>query len=206
MQGEVSTAFGCVGSTIRLRSGIYFDLADPQPESITPEDIAGALSKICRFGGQINAFYSVAEHCCRCAFQAGIDGLPLELCRSVFLHDAAEAYVVDVPRPLKRFLPGYKEIEREVARAIEKRFGLPVDIFEHGAVKHFDEVLLATEARDIMGGQSAGKWTLRAPPLTERAEPLDSAAAEAAFLSRFHALNERLRLINTPHTSPHVPR
>lgn len=179
------------GDWMQTYTGRQFWPLDPRPEEVAIEDIARALSMQCRFAGHCAKFYSVADHSVRVSMHAGdLDDPTFAL--AGLLHDAAEAYVVDVPRPLKRFLPGYKEIEREVARAIEKRFGLPVDIFEDGAIKHWDEVLLATEARDVMGGQSAGKWTLRAPPLTERVEPLDSAAAEAAFLDRFAVLTARV--------------
>mgnify|MGYP000629654760 FL=1 len=55
-------AFGCVNNTIRLVSGHYLDLANPMPDQFEIDDIAGGLSRICRFGGQCPQFYSVAEH------------------------------------------------------------------------------------------------------------------------------------------------
>jgi hypothetical protein len=67
-------AFGCVGSTIRLASGRYLDLAEPDPAVITIEDIAAGLSKLCRFGGQISRFYSVAEHSLACVWLATMRG------------------------------------------------------------------------------------------------------------------------------------
>ena len=174
------TAFGCVGSTIRLRSGIYLDLADPQPESITPEDIAGALSKICRFGGQINAFYSVAEHCCRCAFQAGIDGLPLELCRSVFLHDAAEAFCGDMVKPLKELLPGFSEIELRIERAIEQRFGVDLTGKEaKAAIRKIDWEALIAERKSLFSADDvewSGEKSVR--PLGWKIHPLNPSGAE----------------------------
>ena len=99
-------AFGCVRNTIRLRSGIYFDLADPKPEQIEITDIAGALSKICRFGGHCYRFYSVAEHCYHCSMVA--EASPLAL----LLHDAAEAFTGDIVKPLKIMLPEFAAIER----------------------------------------------------------------------------------------------
>lgn len=115
-------AFGCVGNTIRLRSGLYFNLADPQPDQFTFSDIAGALSKICRFGGQINDFYSVAEHCVHCCRLAERDRLGLMTQAAVLMHDAAEAFCGDVVKPLKIMLPEYAEVERRVEAAVAEKF------------------------------------------------------------------------------------
>lgn len=102
-----TAAFGCVKNTIRVRSGLYFDLLDPQPDQFTLSDIAGALSKICRFGGQIDYFYSVAEHSVHCFDQADRDGASPAVCRLALFHDAAEAFIGDVVKPLKVMLPEY---------------------------------------------------------------------------------------------------
>ena len=106
-----STAFGCVNNTMRLRSGCYFDLADPKPEHFRFADIAGALAKTCRFGGQIEHFYSVAEHSVHCAAQGESDGLPLGTQAALLMHDAAEAFTGDIIKPLKIMLPRYSTIE-----------------------------------------------------------------------------------------------
>ncbi len=86
------THFGCVNNTIKLRSGRYFDFADPQPDSFTFADIAGALSKICRFGGQSPYFYSVAEHLWHCGNQAEQDNLHDHAIQAAIMHDATEAF------------------------------------------------------------------------------------------------------------------
>jgi hypothetical protein len=91
MNPNENQAFGLVGSRIKLGSGIYFDLADPRPEQIDLRDIAGALSKICRFGGHCRQFYSVAEHLVLCKHQAERDKLSSAEIKAVFLHDATEA-------------------------------------------------------------------------------------------------------------------
>lgn len=100
-------AFGCVGNTIRLRSGLYLNLADPRPEQFTFGDIAGALSKICRFGGQIERLYSVAEHCVHCCDLARREGQNLDTQAAALMHDAAEAFCGDVVKPLKIMLPRF---------------------------------------------------------------------------------------------------
>lgn len=172
-----------VGDWMQTAHGRKFWPLDPRPDEVHIDDIAHALSHMCRFAGHCREFYSVAEHSVRVSWLAG--DADRMLARAALLHDAAEAYIVDVPRPLKRFLPGYKEAEERVARAIERRFDLESGILDHPAVKHWDETLLATEARDIMGGESAGKWCLRAAPDATRIDPWTSAQARARFLERF---------------------
>ncbi len=142
---EGTQAFGCVGTTIRLQSGIYFDLLDPNPEHILIEDIAAALSKICRFGGHVSQFYSVAEHSWHCADQARVDGRSVDYQRAALLHDAAEAYIGDVVNPLKMLLPEYREIEQRIERVIQARFALSRDVAVWEAVKEIDRAMLIAE-------------------------------------------------------------
>lgn len=149
--------FGCVNNTIKLNSGKYFDLANPSPEDFTFGDIAGALSKICRFGGQCKNFYSVAEHSWHCQQQADRDGLPLETQQAVLLHDAAEAFVGDVVKPLKIMLMGYHTIEYRVEKAIGEKFNIDFER-EKEAVKKIDREMLIAERRRMFGGDSV-KWT-----------------------------------------------
>lgn len=153
----MATAFGCVNNTIRLRSGHYFDLAEPKPDQFTLSDIAGALSKICRFGGQIDRFYSVAEHLINCDYQARQDGLPLDVRKAVFLHDATEAFCGDMVKPLKMMLPQYSAIEARIEAAIGERFG--VDFEAHkDAVRKIDQEMLIAERRALFSADSV-EWT-----------------------------------------------
>lgn len=138
-------AFGCVKNTIRLRSGAYFDLADPQPDQFTIEDIAGALSKICRFGGQCDKFYSVAEHSYHCSMFC--EAMPL----ACLLHDAAEAFVGDMVKPLKIMMPAYSEVERRVEAVIAAKYGVN---FYHPAVEKVDHAMLIAERRALFSKDS----------------------------------------------------
>lgn len=195
------------GDWMQVYSGGKFWPLDPRPEETHIEDIAHALAHLCRFGGHCRVFYSVAEHSVRSSLC-----VPAAHAFAALLHDAAEAYVVDVPRPLKVQLRGYAEIERRVMSAIAKRFRLPGRNCEcpgdwpaahhhphcpkasnlswviPSCVKLADEIMLATEARDLMGGESAGKWALRAEPLPERIAPWSPEEAKARFLGRFAEL------------------
>lgn len=177
------------GDWMQTYTGRQFWPLDPRPEEIEIEDIAHAIANQCRFAGHCRVFYSVAQHSVLVSLLAGEhDRMAM---RAALLHDASEAYVVDVPRPLKRFLPNYAEIEDRVMRAIEVRFDLETGILEHPSIKHWDEVMLATEARDIMGGETGGKWSLRAAPDCEKIEPWNPERAENEFLRRFGIVSQR---------------
>jgi hypothetical protein len=179
------------GDWMQTYTGRQFWPLDPRAEEVDLQDIAHALSHMCRFAGHVFTFYSVAEHCVRVSALAPESDPKLAL--AALLHDATEAYVVDVPRPLKRFLPGYAEIESRVARVVESRFGLAAGALDDPSVKHWDEVLLATEARDLMGGECGGKWHLRAAPLPDRIVSWQPWKARAEFLRRFDDLTSGAR-------------
>lgn len=107
------------GDWMQTASGKMFWPLDPRADEVDIHDIAHALANLCRYGGHCRRFYSVAEHS---VLMARAVDAPWKLW--ALLHDAAEAYVVDVPRPLKRFLVGYRETEDRVLRCIVDKFGL----------------------------------------------------------------------------------
>lgn len=135
---------------IKLHSGEYFDFLNPEACSFKIEDIAWGLSNICRFNGHVKQFYSVAQHSVHVA-----QLLPRHLQLQGLLHDAAEAFIGDVTKPLKELLPGYKHIEQAVEAALTKAYGLPKNLDE--SVKLADIIMLRTEQRDIVGAD-ADKW------------------------------------------------
>src|SRR5690349_6806238 len=99
-------------STITTHSGVQFDLLKPDPSVVHLEDIAHALSHLCRYTGHCNRFYSVAEHSVIVSLM--VPPSEPKLAMQGLLHDATEAYVNDLARPLKDLLPEYKEIEMRV--------------------------------------------------------------------------------------------
>ena len=117
-------------------------------EDICIEDIAHALSHLCRFGGHCRDFYSVAEHSVRVAEAIEDEGGSRIEVAAGLMHDAAEAYVGDMVWPLKQAMPDFRAVEERIERAIADKFGLPHPLPE--IVKKFDLVLLATEKRDLM--------------------------------------------------------
>lgn len=174
--------FGCVKNTIRLRSGRYFDFIDPSPEQFELADIAGALAKICRFGGQCPRFYSVAEHSVHCAWQAYADGHGPEVCTAVLFHDAAEAFCGDVVKPLKIMLDQYGPIEKRVERVIGDSLG--IDFAQYASViREIDHAMLIAERRAIFSADGVtwfGENEVRV--LDIEFQFWDSELAEASFI------------------------
>lgn len=172
--------------TIQLASGRYFDYTKFGPEDIDINDIAHALSHLCRYTGHCRMFYSVAQH----SVEVSLIVRP-ELALEGLLHDASEAYLGDVNRPLKMLLPDYRDLEHDVDRAIRMRFGLPLQ--ESPEVKEADNILLVTEARDLIPASppecvDAWAWARDIPRLSRRIIPLAPLAARDEFMMTFNAL------------------
>jgi hypothetical protein len=132
--------------SITTFSGIRFWPLIPNPADIRIEDIAHALSNQCRFAGHASKFYSVAEHSVHVSKLSAPEDALWGL-----LHDASEAYLVDLPRPLKllpEFAP-YREAEHRLQRAVAARFGLPPD--QPASVTEADDTMLWIEAHSLLG-------------------------------------------------------
>lgn len=134
----------------------YMDLVNPNPVEIHPHDIARALSRLARFNGLCRGFYSVAEHSLMVFRLARRSKLPVGVQRLALMHDAAEAYLGDVTRPLKAVLPDYQAIEARMNDAIAVRFRLSRASDDWAAVKKLDDEALAIEKRDLL--PEAGEW------------------------------------------------
>lgn len=154
---------------------------NPRVEDICIEDIAHALSQLCRYTGHTRGFYSVAQHSVLAA-----EHCP-EAARWALMHDAAEAYLADVARPVKRFLGGYQEAEERLERVIAERIGLEWPM--PACVKDIDLRLLATERRDLMARPPI-PWvsTRDVEPLPAPIVPWPADVAEKLFMLRFREL------------------
>lgn len=128
---------------IRTFTGIYMNVFEPTLEMICIEDIAHALSNQCRFGGHLPKFYSVAQHSFLCS-QIVSEEFKLQ----ALLHDASEAYLLDIPRPIKQGLRNYKEIEDKLMILISEKFGFNYPLEK--SVKRVDEELLQFEWEHLM--------------------------------------------------------
>lgn len=177
--GTLATTRARRGDYIQTFSGRRFWPTDPDPAEITLVDIAHALSNQCRFSGHTRSFYGVAEHCVRVCWEC-----PREDQRWGLLHDAAEAYLTDLSRPIKHLdaMKPYRDAEARVMAAVCKRFKLsPI---EPPAVKVADNRLLATEVRDLMTPDKRvwRKWLAEIDPLPVRIDPWSPTVARREFL------------------------
>jgi hypothetical protein len=169
---------------MQLRSGKTFYPLEPKPEDIDIEDIAHALGMVCRYAGHCLRFYSVAEHSWLLSRT-----VKQEHALRALLHDATEAYIGDMVRPLKHEIPAFMEAEERLADAIAIKFGLegpmPAQVVEH------DTRIVVDEREQIMAPCTL-PW-----PMLEGYAPLgvailgwDPTTAAEAFLYRFKQLTE----------------
>lgn len=161
-------------SWMQTFTGRKFYPLDPKPENINLRDIAHALALQCRFGGHCQVFYSVAEHSVRVANELADEHKAWGL-----MHDAAEAYLTDIPRPIKGRFGDYRKFEARLLEAVAERFNLgpgPGD-----TVMNMDNTMLATEARDLLG-PAPDMWSPLPDPLPGKIVPVDWVDAEHLFL------------------------
>lgn len=170
------------GDWLQTYTGRAFYPFDPRPDDIDPTDIAHALSLLCRYAGHVARMYSVAEHCVLVSH-----AVPAEHALWGLLHDATEAYLVDLPRPVKRALPEYVAAERTVMDAICFRFGLEPS--EPPAVKEADTRILCDERAELMG-PSPLPWKAveNVQPLGCPIEGWEPKRAEAEYTARLAEL------------------
>lgn len=173
------------GDWMQTATGRQFWPIDPRPEEISIIDIAHALSNLCRYAGHCSEFYSVAQHSVLVS-----RALPRGLRFWGLLHDASEAYLVDIPRPLKPFLTGYHEAEDRVMAAVVHAFRLTPATMPP-EVKRVDNAIAADEAAQIMVAPPAA-WRLPEPALGIRIRPWSPEAARNAFLADYTRLAGQL--------------
>lgn len=107
------------GARIVTVNDNWFDFVNPTPDMIDINDIAHALSHICRYTGHTHKFYSVAQHSVMISRM-----LPREYALEGLLHDAAETYMGDVNTPLKSLLPKYRAFENKILKVVADKFKL----------------------------------------------------------------------------------
>lgn len=170
------------GDWLQTFTGRPFWPLDPRADEIFIEDIAHSLSMQCRYAGHCINFYSVAEHSVNVSLH-----VPSEFALWGLLHDAAEAYSADIPRPLKRNLPQWKPIEALIMAAVCDRFGLSVD--EPAIVKHID-LSMTTDERNSNMAPSVRDWGNLPPAVGAKIQCLNPSDAKALFLARFSEITE----------------
>jgi hypothetical protein len=153
---------------------------DPRSEEVQIEDIAHALAMSCRYGGHVKRFYSVAEHCVLAASRA-----PAGLELATLMHDAAEAYLQDVIRPVKVHLTNYVEIENRLMVTIAQRFGFAWPM--PAEVKQLDEAMIGAEREQAVNfpkGKAWSQWK-PVPPLDITVQFWTPNRARAEFILAF---------------------
>lgn len=182
------TAMSAVGSPtgIVTYTGRWIEPLTPNPDDIAIEDIAHALANQCRFTGHVKKFYSVAEHSVRVSYLLEDTGYKRDTQWAGLLHDASEAYLSDIARPVKRapeISAFYDTAEDGLMTAIAEKFGFKWPMQK--AVKWADDVCLRTEQRDLMqDGRIPGTTYL-----DHTIEPWSPEVAESTFLLRYDALS-----------------
>lgn len=183
------------GSWSQTYTGRAFFPLDPRVEDIEPLDIIWSLAQTNRFLGHTRRPYSVAEHCCRVHdLVAATAPRQLHTRFAALLHDGSEAYLCDLPAPIKRSVVGYAEAEARVEALIFEAFSIRSELVDWSAIRYADLTLLATEKRYLMAPGSR-PWVPLPEPLTlpwwDRMgwSPL---RARWAFKNRFQALVHRM--------------
>lgn len=181
---NVDTVRFIKGPTILLSTGAYFDYGDPENSAFTIEDIANGLAMTCRFGGQCRRHYSVAQHSWHMSYV-----VPPQDALAALMHDAAEAFVGDLPKPLKVLLPEYKSIEIRIENAIFDRFRIARPL--PASIKEADVRMLVTEQREVMHNRDDWDYTRGREPYQFALPIWAPHEARAQFLGRFRDLTLR---------------
>lgn len=176
-----------MGMEINTYSGICFEPMKVSAKDICIEDIAHALSLMCRGCGHLKYFYSVAQHSVNCAREARERGWTKRVILGCLLHDASEAYIADIIRPVKAHLENYLEIEGMFLDAIFARYGL--DDFtqdEWLQVRDIDDTILEYELPYFISCYKARerKTLLAQPDFSLR----ECQSVETEFLALFHEI------------------
>lgn len=170
------------GGWMMTATGRKFHPFDPRPDDIDIADIAHALARICRYGGHTERFYSVAEHS---VHVSRIVAPELKL--GALLHDAAEAYLGDIPRPIKysAAMAGWREAEARLESVIGERFGIPFPM--HPSVKKIDDRMIIDEWAALMPATTEDIG-VTGKPLNCRIRCWGVGRAEMEFLRTFREL------------------
>lgn len=165
---EVTESPWTRGDWMQTFTGIAFTPMDPLVEDISVIDIGHALSHICRYGGHVNSFYSVAEHSVLLSdwfLQNAASPDHVELAKWALIHDAAEAYLGDIVRPIKKNIPVFKMIEDHLLTIISGIFGLPTPFIPPQVLDADTRILL--DERAVLLSEPPQAWVI------EGMQPLD---------------------------------
>lgn len=168
---------------IQMADGSYFNFRKFNPEDFNIRNIASSLSKLCRFTGHTERFYSVAQHSVVVSYL-----VPEEFALEALLHDREEAFVGDMSTPLKRLNPMYRLKAEQIRRVSARAFGIPEE--ESPIVKKADHSALLLEKRYVMPRSASDRkhWAPYVDIVYPKIEPLNPDDAEKLFLNRYREL------------------
>ena len=147
-----------MGTYITTYTGKHFEPANPDPEAIQIEDIAHALSLICRGNGHVKTFWSVGQHSINCAKEAWARGLSNRIALACLLHDASECYMSDIPWPFQKELPEYQALEERLLGMIYEKFlGSPLTPEEQAQLKEIDDAMLWYDLKNLLDETQFGE-------------------------------------------------
>jgi len=171
---------------IETYTGRPFKILTPDPAMVTIIDIAHALSNQARYGGHTNIFYPTAQHCCLLANYAQnvLKASALD-CLQILMHDAAEAYLVDLQRPIKQYLPDFRGLEYDIQMVVRSWLGMESIPFPPWQ-DEIDSRIIHDERAQLMY-PSGNDWEHAGKPLGIRIKPWTSAWAEQQFLMLYAA-------------------
>lgn len=169
---------------VETYTGGRFHPFDPSPEAVRLEDIAAGLAHTCRFGGHCRRFYSVALHSLHVSSE--LESAGTKLAAYGLLHDAGEAYLGDIPRPLRNAFDGLDRAEAQIREVVWEAFGLPPPGEDEWAlVRRADDRLLAYEAHELLAD---GSWAAEPPALGYDLDGGSTDRVRRRFLERGEAL------------------
>ena len=175
---------------ITTYTGLHFYPTDPNPDDIRIEDIAHALSLICRGNGHVRTFFSVGQHCVNCTKEAIARGCGNRIALAMLLHDASECYMSDVPRPFKKFLKDYCEQENRLLDLIyEKYLGSGITEEEQKIMKCIDDDMLYYDLKELLGWPAADKEPELLTKISYEVRPF--AETEEEYLELFRVLTQQ---------------
>lgn len=140
-----------MGDYITTYSKVHMSPSAPGAEDIQVEDIAHALSMMVRANGHFPKFYSVGQHCIHCCEEAYARGYTGRVQLACLLHDASEAYLADITRPVKEHLPEYRNIEKRLQDIIFHKYLGDLTEEETRLWRQLDDLLLYYEFDYFMG-------------------------------------------------------
>ena len=159
---------------------------EPRIEDIDVEDIAHALSLLCRANGHFKHFYSVALHSINCAYEAQARGYSQNVILACLLHDGSEAYLADITRPVKKHLHKYLEIEDVLQNKIFEKWVPTLSEEERKQVFEIDDAILYYEFTTLFGEKIFDYVpTLKSKP---RFDYIEFSVIEKEFIDLFNSL------------------